>query len=132
MMRLILILLSLAFLLSAGARADSTEYLITGTKPGYIHILDMEKQQVVRSHKIPNAGRTVFSFAPSPDGKIIYVLTNRMKSIVGLDSDTGEQVFRADFIEGDIRRQAFYAFDVTWILEQAPETAQRVLFSATM
>ena len=112
-MRNILIFLGLVSLLSTAARADTTEYLVTGTKPGYIHILDMKKQQVVRSHEIPNAGRTVFSFAPSPDGKIIYVLTNRMKSIVGLDSDTGEQVFRADFIEGDIRRQAFFAFDIS-------------------
>jgi len=112
-MRKILILLSGLFLVTSGARAETTEYLITGTKPGYIHILDMKKQQVVRSHEVPNAGRTVFSFTPSPDGKVIYVMTNRMKSIVGLDIDTGEQVFRADFIEGDIRRQGFYAFDVS-------------------
>lgn len=112
-MRNILISLAAIFLLSQQAQAEMTEYLITGTKPGYIHILDMKKQEVVRSLKIPNAGRTVFSLAPSPDGKIIYVLTNRMKSLVGLDSDTGKQVFRADFVEGDIRRQAFYAFDIS-------------------
>ena len=112
-MRKIVMFLGAVFLLSTGVQAENTEYLITGTKPGFIHILDMKKQKVVRSHEIPNAGRTVFSFAPSPDGKIVYVLTNRMKSIVGLDIDTGEQVFRADFIKGDIRRQAFYAFDIS-------------------
>ncbi|VAX04924.1 hypothetical protein MNBD_ALPHA03-705 [hydrothermal vent metagenome] len=110
-------LLSQALLSQAGQTeaqaAETTEYLITGTKPGYIHILDMKKQEVVRSHKVPNAGRTIFSMAPSPDGKVVYILTNRMKSLVGLDIDTGEQVFRADFIEEDIRRQGFFAFDVS-------------------
>jgi len=112
-MHRILILAGAVFLLSLGARAETTEYLITGTKPGYIHILDMKKQKVVRSHEIPNSGHTVFSFTPSSDGRVIYVMTNRMKSIVGLDIDTGEQVFRADFIHGDIRRQGFFAFDVS-------------------
>lgn len=112
-MHKILILLATVFLLSSGAQAQTTEYLITGTKPGYIHILDMKKQKVVRSHEVPDAGHAVFSFTPSPDGKVVYVLTNRMKSISGIDIDTGEQVFRADFIENDIRRQAFYAFDVS-------------------
>ena len=117
-MRRIILFLGSVFLLSTGlissaVQAETTEYLMTGSKPGIIHILDMKQQKVVRSHEIPDAGRTVFSFAPSPDGKIIYVLTNRMKSIVGLDIDTGEQVFRADFQEGDIRRQAFFAFDIS-------------------
>ncbi len=112
-MRRIVIVLTAVFLFSSGVQADTTEYLITGTKPGYIHILDMAQQKVVRSHAVPNAGRTVFSFTPSPDGKVVYVMTNRMKSIVGLDIDTGEQVFRADFVEGDIRRQGFFAFDVS-------------------
>jgi quinohemoprotein amine dehydrogenase beta subunit len=73
----------------------------------------MKQQKVVRSHLVPDAGRTIYSFTPSPDGKTIYVLTNRMKSLVGLDIDTGEVTFRADFNEGDIRRQAFYAFDIS-------------------
>jgi len=98
---------------AAETQAETTEYLITGTKPGYIHILDMKKQKVVRSHEVPNAGRTIFSMAPSPDGKVVYIMTNRMKSLVGLDIDTGEQLFRADFIEGNIRRQGFFAFDVS-------------------
>ncbi len=112
-MRKIIIFLAFFSLLITGAVAEDREYLITGSKPGYIHILDMKKQQVVRSHKVPDSGHTIFSFTPAPDGKIVYVLTNRMKSISGIDVDTGEQVFRADFTEGDIRRQAFYAFDVS-------------------
>jgi len=108
---LFLIILSLFF--SGRASAESTEYLVTANKPGYIHILDMKQQKVVRSHHIPDAGRTVFSLAPSPDGKIIYAMTNRMKSLVGLDVDSGKQVFRADFPEGDIKRQGFFAFDIS-------------------
>lgn len=112
-MRNLLIFLGSFFLITHGAVAETTEYLVTGTKPGYIHILDMKQQKVVRSFAVPDAGRTIFSLAPSPDGKVIYVMTNRMKSLVGLDSDTGEQVFRADFVDGDIRRQGFYAFDIS-------------------
>ena len=112
-MRNLVILVGVVFLLSGLARAENTEYLVTGNKPGYIHILDMKQQKVVRSLKIPGARHTVFSFTPSPDGRIIYALTNGMKSLVGLDSDSGKQVFRADFGEGDIRRQAFFAFDIS-------------------
>lgn len=112
-MRFIILLLGSVMLLSGLTQAETTEYLVTGNKPGYIHILDMKQQKVVRSLKIPAARHTVFSFAPSPDGRIIYVLTNGMKSLVGLDSDSGKQVFRADFGEGDIRRQAFFAFDIS-------------------
>ena len=112
-MRKIIILMAGIFLLSFVAKPETTEYLVTGSKPGYIHILDMKKQKVVRSLKIPDSGHTVYSITPSPDGKVIYVLTKGMKSLVGLDSDSGEQVFRADFIEGDIRRQGFFAFDIS-------------------
>lgn len=108
-----LVLAGLILTVSGGAAAEITEYLVTGNKPGFIHILDMKQQKVVRSHKIPDAGRTVYSLTPSPDGQVIYALTNRMRSLVGIDVDSGEQVFRADFNEGDIRRQAFYALDIS-------------------
>ncbi len=98
---------------SGAAAAETTEYLITGNKPGLLHVLDMKQQKVVRSHRIPDAGRTVYSLTPSPDGQVVYALTNRMKSISGINVDTGEQVFRADFNEGDIRRQAFFAMDIS-------------------
>lgn len=112
-MRKILILLGMVLLISQVVQAKSTEYLVTAAKPNYIHVLDMKKQKIVRSLKIPDAGHTIYSFTLSPDGKVVYVLVKGMKSLVGLDIDTGEQVFRADFNEGDIRRQAFYAIDIS-------------------
>jgi quinohemoprotein amine dehydrogenase beta subunit len=50
---------------------------------------------------------------PSPDGRIAYVLVNRMESIVGVDLRSGKVVFRADLSEPGERVKDFFALAVT-------------------
>jgi len=47
------------------------------------------------------------------DGKIAYVLTNRFESFVGIDLDSGKQVFRANFSTPQRRVKGFFATAVS-------------------
>jgi quinohemoprotein amine dehydrogenase beta subunit len=62
---------------------------------------------------IPDAGNSVGVIVPSPDGRIAYVLVNRMESIAGIDLTTGKQVFRANLSSPGERVKCMFAFDVT-------------------
>ncbi len=89
------------------------DYILTGTKPGILHLIDAEAREVVASHTIPDANSYLATIVPSPDGKIAYALVNGLQSIVGIDMDTGEQVFRADLARPGMRVRCFFGFDVT-------------------
>ncbi len=82
--------------------ALARDYLVAVTNPNTIHLIDPKAREVVRSIPIPGDGAPITVTVP-PNGKIAYVLTNHLGSIAGIDLTTGEQVFRADMDEGNVR-----------------------------
>ena len=50
---------------------------------------------------------------PAPDGSTAYTIVNHWGSVAGIDLDTCEQVFRADFSSGDERVRATFAMDIS-------------------
>lgn len=97
---------------AASASALAAEYLLTVTRPNSLHVLDPVKREVVRSIVIPGDGVPGAISVPK-DGKIAYVLTNRFESVVGIDLESGKQVFRADFSTPERRVKGFFAAAVS-------------------
>ena len=89
------------------------DYLLTATKPDRLFVLDPMTQTVKSEFKIPDARGHIGTIVPSPDGKIAYLLVNKLESIVGIDLDTGKMVFRADLSTPTERVKSIFAFDVT-------------------
>lgn len=87
--------------------AGAKEYLLTAVKPNRIVLIDPAARKVERTYDIAGPGG-LLGLVPSPDGKVVYVVTNHWGSLVGIALDSGKEVFRADFSEGDLRvRNAF-------------------------
>lgn len=92
------------------------EYILTAAKPDQIYAIDADEGKVMRTYTVANAGGSVYSFTPNSDGSRIYALVNKMRSITGIDVDSGEEVFRADFPAegiGSIQHQGFFAMDIS-------------------
>lgn len=100
--------------LLAAAPASAKEYLLTGAKPNKLVLIDPEARKVEKIVEIPGPGVTPWTIVPSPDGKIAYVLTNFNETIVGVNLDTGEEVFRTDMNEPDnVRSKAISAVELS-------------------
>lgn len=76
--------------------AAAKDYLLAGVKPGKLVLVDAAARKVERTYELRDGAPGPASIAPSPDGKIAYVVVNRWESIVGIDLDGGNEVFRAD------------------------------------
>ncbi|WP_246264130.1 quinohemoprotein amine dehydrogenase subunit beta [Aromatoleum toluvorans] len=97
---------------AASLPAFAKEYLLTVTRPNNLHVVDPEKREVIRTIVLPGDGIPGAISVPK-DGKVAYVLTNRMESVVGVDLDTGKPVFRADFSTPQRRVKGFFAVTVS-------------------
>ena len=93
--------------------SGSSDLLITGAKPDRLILIDAGTRSVRSDFHIPDANDSIGAIVPSPDGKIAYVLVNRMESITGIELATGKQVFRADLSSPGERVKCMFAFDVT-------------------
>lgn len=108
-------ILGLSFLLSSagGQAADhKTEYMVVGARPDKLFVIDIKDRKVEKTFTIPDSTGPQ-SIVVSPDAKVAYVVTNSLRSIVGLDLDTGEVVFRADLNYKDDERTWNYGFDIS-------------------
>ncbi len=99
--------------LAVSAATWAGDLLLTGAKPDRLYVIDAEKRVVRSEFKIPGANGIVGSIVPSPDGKVAYVLVNKMESISGIDLKTGKEVFRADLSTAGERVKDFFAYDLT-------------------
>lgn len=88
-------------LLLAGA-ADARDYLVVGSKPNTLFVVDVAARKVAHEFKIPGAG-SPYSIAVAPDGKAAYVLTEHWQGISGIDLESGKQIFRAELSSADER-----------------------------
>jgi quinohemoprotein amine dehydrogenase beta subunit len=95
------------------APAIAKDYLLTGSKPDKLVLIDPAARQVEKTCTVPDAGTGLLTIAPSPDASTAYTITNHWESVSGIDLDTCEQVFRADFSSGDERVKATFAMDVS-------------------
>jgi quinohemoprotein amine dehydrogenase beta subunit len=106
------VLSSLALSALAALPAAARDFLLTTTKPNTLHMVDVAARKVVRSYPIPGEGSPL-GMVVSPDGKVAYMTTNHWGSLVGIDLDSGEQVFRADFSQGDIRSRNTFGLEIS-------------------
>jgi len=106
--------LMLAALLGGGATAAAAaDLILTGAKPDKLFVIDAASRKVRSEFTIPGANGQVGVIVPSPDGRVAYVLVNRMESIVGIDLRSGRVVFRADLSTAEERVKSLFAFTVT-------------------
>jgi quinohemoprotein amine dehydrogenase beta subunit len=109
----VLLLLALCSCATPQASRPTKDYLVTATKPDRLFVIDPATQTIQSEFRIPDANSAIGSIVPSPDGTVVYVLVNKMESIVGVDLTTGKVVFRADLSSPGERVKSLFAFDVT-------------------
>lgn len=92
--------------------AAAKDYLVVASRPNRLHVIDVAARQVQHTFVIPGNGVAGTISLPK-NGKVAYVLTNRNESIVGIDLDSGQQVFRADMSEPGLRVKSMLAMAVS-------------------
>jgi quinohemoprotein amine dehydrogenase beta subunit len=106
--------LSCLSLTAAGAAPGlAKDYLLTGAKPDKLVLVDPAARKVEKTCEVPDAGTGLLTIVPSPDASTAYVIANHWESVSGIDLDSCEQVFRADFSSGDERVKAPFAMDIS-------------------
>jgi quinohemoprotein amine dehydrogenase beta subunit len=105
--------LAAATVSSCARPLSKRDYIITGAKPDRLFVIDPATRAISAEYSIPGANSTVATIVPSPDGRVAYVLVNKLESISGIDLDTGKEVFRADLSSPGERVKCLFAFDVT-------------------
>jgi len=94
---------------SAGPKRD---YIVTAAKPDRLFVIDPATRSIRSEFRVPAANDFLGTIVPSPDGRIAYILVNKMESISGIDLDTGKEVFRANLSSPGERVKCTFAFDV--------------------
>lgn len=108
MKRAIIFLISLL----AGSTALAGDYLLTASRPNSLHMIDLAARKLVRSYALEGEG-VPGAISVAADGKIAYVMTNRNESVVGIDLDSGKQVFRADMSTPAERVKSMFGMTVS-------------------
>jgi quinohemoprotein amine dehydrogenase beta subunit len=80
--------------------ATAKEYILTGIKPNTLVLVDPAARKVARSYPLPGGGSPL-GIVTSPDGKVAYTATNHWGSLIGIDLDSGRQVFGANFTQSE-------------------------------
>ncbi|HEX6113977.1 MAG TPA: quinohemoprotein amine dehydrogenase subunit beta [Geminicoccaceae bacterium] len=101
-------------MVSAGAAPGlAKDYLLTAAKPDKLVMVDPAARKVEKTCDIPDPGTGVLTIVPAPDASTAYMIVNHWESVSGIDLDTCEQVFRADFSSGDERVKATFGMDIS-------------------
>jgi len=98
-----------SLLLSVGA---TKEYMIVGARPDKLFVIDIKARKVEKTFTIPDSTGPQ-TIVMSPDNRVAYVLTNHLRSIVGIELEHGKTVFRADMDYKDDERTWNYGFDIS-------------------
>lgn len=92
--------------------AAAKDFLVVASRPNRLHVIDLAARRVLNTFEIPGKGIASTITLPK-DGKVAYVLTNRNESVVGIDLESGKQVFRADMSEPGVRVKSMFAVAVS-------------------
>ena len=68
--------------------ATDAEYLLTVTRPGLLHVIDMKTDRIARSCEVPGKFGSG-ALVPSPDGRHAFVLGNLWEDVYGFDMTDG-------------------------------------------
>ncbi|WP_206060365.1 quinohemoprotein amine dehydrogenase subunit beta [Nitrincola alkalilacustris] len=103
-----------AALLCASALPVSAaqEYLLTVTRPGHLHVIDMKTNEVERSCDIPGKFGSG-AITVSPDGKTAFVLSNIWEDVYGFDIRSCQIVFHAAQSSASERVKSFQSLTVS-------------------
>jgi quinohemoprotein amine dehydrogenase beta subunit len=97
---------------ATGAQAGGEEYLLTVTRPGQLHVIDVKTHEIVRSCDIPGKfGSGAMSLAP--DGRVAFVLGNMWEDVYGFDITNCEIVFSAIQSTPTIKVKSFQSLAVS-------------------
>ena len=101
-------------MVAAGAAPSlAKDYLLTGAKPDKLVLVDPAARKVEKACTVPDTGTGILTVVPAPDASTAYVIVNHWESVSGIDLDSCEQVFRADFSSGDERVKAPFGMDIS-------------------
>ncbi|MGY8870136.1 MAG: quinohemoprotein amine dehydrogenase subunit beta [Pseudomonadales bacterium] len=95
-----------------GMKAGGHEYLLTMSRPNQLHIIDTETKKLIRSCDVPGtfgAGAVL----PSPDGRIAYVLSNKVEDVYGFDITDCKMVFSAKQSQNGERVKTFISLAIS-------------------
>ncbi len=98
---------------ATASAAPKRDFIVTAAKPDRLFVIDPASRSIKSELRIPDANNSLGAIVPSPDGRIAYVLVNKMESISGIDLDSGREVFRANLSSPGERVKCLFAFDVT-------------------
>lgn len=76
------------------AAATDAEYLLTVSRPGLLHVIDMKTDRIARSCEVPGKFGSG-ALVPSPDGRHAFVLGNLWEDVYGFELETCKVVFSA-------------------------------------
>lgn len=99
--------------LAQASAAPARDLLVTAAKPDRLFIIDAADRSVRAEHQVPGAEGQIFTIVISPDQRIAYALVDRMERIVGVDLESGREVFRADLSTPGERVKDFFALALT-------------------
>lgn len=88
------------------------EYLLATSRPHHLHVIDTASNTLLRSCEIP-ARIGAGTIAPSPDGRVAYLLMDGWENIFGIDVETCKVVFTARQSEGDVKAKTFSSVTVS-------------------
>ncbi|MCK5424955.1 MAG: quinohemoprotein amine dehydrogenase subunit beta [Emcibacter sp.] len=91
---------------------SAKEYMVVGARPDKLYVIDIKARTVEKTFTIPDSNAPQ-NIVISPDGNIAYVVTNQLRSIVGIELENGAVVFRADLDYKDDERTWNYGIDLS-------------------
>jgi quinohemoprotein amine dehydrogenase beta subunit len=108
-----LAVLSCLSVAAGAAPVLAKDYLLTAAKPDKLVMVDPAARKIEKTCTIPDPGTGVLTIVPAPDAGTAYMILNHWESVSGIDLDTCEQVFRADFSSGNERVKATFGMDIS-------------------
>jgi len=93
--------------------AHASDLILTGAKPDRLFIIDAASRSVRTEHRVAGAEGQIFTIVLSPDQRTAYLLVDRMERVVGINLESGREVFRADLSTAGERVKCFFAIAVS-------------------
>ncbi len=104
--------ITFCLILLASSSALAADFLLTSSRPNSLHLFDLAARKLVRTYPLPGDGAPGAIAVPA-DAKVAYVMTNHFDSIIGVNLDSGQVVFRADMSTPKERVKSMFGMTVS-------------------